>query len=196
MRIIERFTKSCWQCGMPQPRFLKTPPSPISSPRVRIAKALARSRLPTPARRKPPERESPQWLSSSCFSARLDGQVADHFFQPDVTVLHAFFHAARKHHGAGLFIRQRHAHCHQGADAIWSKCGFNVILRSGIGQKHAFHVHDLAVRFDFDEFAGDVESAFSWVLPFVAELSSRLCIVDTDRHGPAFWAEHPLLDDL
>src|SRR5579871_4436797 len=183
--------------AMPQPRSLKTPLSPISWPMAKTVKALDQSRPQALAKRKPPGREGPQWLSSHWFSARrLCSHVCDHSFQPDVAVLHAFVHTAREHHGASLLIGQRHAHCHQGAGAIWNKSGFNTILRSRIWQKHAFHVDDFAVRPDFDEFAGDVESAFIRVFPFVAEFAADPRLVDANRHSPVFGTEQPLLDDL
>jgi len=83
-------------------------------------------------------------------------------------------HTGLDHGLACLSVRQRHSDAHQRTVAFRTECRFNVVIGSGVRQVHAFHMHDSAMRYEFQVFTRDVELMTLSVRPFVRNLPPGL----------------------
>jgi len=69
-----------------------------------------------------------------------------------------------------------------------------MIVGGALGEKHALDMNDAAMRLQFEEFAGNVESLPFGVFPLVAKLPARSALKNANGHRPTVRTEQPLLN--
>jgi len=122
--------------------------------------------------------------------------VLDRAFHADVARFHSAIHASWKHLLPCFGIGQRHAYSHQRPVAVRLERGFDVVVRRSSGQVHSLHVNDPAVRFQFQIFTCQMESAAVAVGPLVSYLPLGPRLADAYGHGPPVGAEQPFFGSI